>query len=212
MVNVDERLQDLAEIRSLMERSSRFLSLSGLSGVTAGVVALLGVGVAQWYLVTIVGRVPLGGLNSLDHQMVQTFFVVDAAIVFILAIALALFFSRQMAKRKGLPFWTPGARLMITELATPLGTGAVFCFLMMGQGLFEFVFGGSLLFYGVALASASRFTVPELRRLGFAEILLGFAALWFIPYALLLWATGFGLLHVVYGISVYRKYDRETGS
>src|SRR5512143_1642527 len=167
MVNVDERLQDLAEMRSLMERSSRFLSLSGLSGVSAGVVALLGVGAAQWYLVKVVGRIPLGGLSSLEHQMVQTFFVVDAAIVFIVAIALALFFSHRMAKRKGMRFWTPGARLMITELATPLGTGAVFCFVMMGQGLFEFVFGGSLLFYGVALAGASRFTVPELRRLGF---------------------------------------------
>ena len=38
----EEQLQNLAEIRSLMERSSRFISLSGLSGVGAGVCALVG--------------------------------------------------------------------------------------------------------------------------------------------------------------------------
>ncbi len=212
MQNVEDRLRDLAEIRSLMERSSRFLSLSGLSGVCAGVVALLGAGVAELYQVAAVGKVPLDGIDSIEHQMIQTFFVVDAAVVFLLAIGLSLVFSHRMAKRKGLPFWTPGAKLMITEIAFPLLAGALFCFVMMGHGLFEFVFGGSLVFYGLGCVGASRFTVPELRVLGIAEILLGIAALWFVPYALALWATGFGVLHIVYGITVYRKYDRVTGS
>ncbi len=210
MATIDERLNDLAEIRSLMERSSRFLSLSGLSGVSAGIVAILGCAAAQWYQVKAAGQVPLGDLSSVQHEMVQTFFIVDAGIVFVLALGLALLFSRRMARKKGLPFWTPGARMMITEIAFPLVAGAIFCFVMMGQGLFAFVFGGSLLFYGLALVSASRFTVPELRRLGVAEIVLGAAALWWIPYALFLWATGFGLLHIIYGITVYRKYDRVT--
>lgn len=44
----EEQLQQLSEIRLLMERSSRFISLSGLSGVGAGVSALIGSAIAYW--------------------------------------------------------------------------------------------------------------------------------------------------------------------
>lgn len=43
-------IDDLKEIRSMMEKSSRFISLSGLSGVSAGIVALAGAVMAWWYI------------------------------------------------------------------------------------------------------------------------------------------------------------------
>ena len=39
-------IQDIAEMRSMMERSSKFLSLSGLAGIMAGIYALSGAYIA----------------------------------------------------------------------------------------------------------------------------------------------------------------------
>ena len=50
MKNETDYLRDIGEIRSLMERSSKFISLSGWAGIFAGIYALAGVYVAINYL------------------------------------------------------------------------------------------------------------------------------------------------------------------
>jgi len=64
----------------------------------------------------------------------------------------------------------------------------------------------TLIFYGLALVNASKYTLSEIRSFGIAEIVLGLIAMAFIGYGLLFWAIGFGLLHIIYGIIMHVRY------
>jgi hypothetical protein len=44
--------------------------------------------------------------------------------------------------------------------------------------------------------------------LGICEIGLGLIASIYMGYGLLFWAVGFGVLHIIYGIVMYMKYER----
>jgi hypothetical protein len=208
MEPTNDPAKDISEIRSMMEQSGKFLSLSGLSGVSAGIVALIGAGVAQWYQLQVAGEIPLEGVEQVRSASVQTFFVVDAAIVFVIAVTLAIVFSLRMARRKALPVWNAVAKRMIVDLSLPLVTGAILCLIMMAHGLFALLPALSLIFYGVALVGASKFTVRELRAMGIAEIVLGLVAAFAVRFGLFFWAAGFGILHIVYGLVVHGRYDR----
>jgi hypothetical protein len=64
----------------------------------------------------------------------------------------------------------------------------------------------TLIFYGLALVNASKYTLSEVRWLGLTQILLGLAAAHFIGYGLVFWALGFGLVHILYGLVMHYKY------
>jgi hypothetical protein len=198
MNKVDESLKDLSEIRSMMERSSKFLSLSGLSGVSAGVVALIGSAWAYWYI---------NIFNSRQKDYIQ-FFVTDATIVFASAVGLAILFSTRMAKKKGLPMWNHTANNLIKSLLTPLLAGGFFCILLWYHGFIGLIAPATLIFYGLALSNSSRYTVNEIQYLALGEIALGLLATAFPELWLILWAIGFGGLHILYGIVLFVKYER----
>jgi uncharacterized membrane protein HdeD (DUF308 family) len=63
-----------------------------------------------------------------------------------------------------------------------------------------------LIFYGLALVSAGKFTFGEIHYLGMLEVLTGLLALVFPSIALFLWAFGFGVLHILYGLIMHKKY------
>jgi hypothetical protein len=206
----NDHLDTLADIRRLMERSSKFLSLSGLSGVSAGVVALLGVG-AAWL------RLHSGALLSYDgagrlpanaRAELLRFLLTDATLVLVGAVLLGVFFTVQKARRQGLSVWNPASQRLLSALLLPLVAGGLFCLGLIRYGLLWLTFPTTLLFYGLALLSASKFTVRDLYWLGLCEVGLGLFSLFFTGYNLPVWATGFGLLHIVYGTAMYLKYDR----
>lgn len=188
--------KDLSEIRSMMERSSKILSLSGLAAVSIGITALCGVMYAQ-YIHT---RVPA--------EDVERHIITDALAVLFLAIALAMFFSNRMAKKKGLPIWNNTAKYLVGELAIPLFAGGVFCVALLMNKTFNLVPAVMLTFYGLALVNASKFAVKEVRYLGLTQLTIGlFAAL--IPNeGLNFWALGFGVVHILYGVRIYVKYEK----
>ncbi len=206
-------IEDLAYIRSMMEQSSRFISLSGLSGVGAGVVALLGAAAIYLYL----GISPLGGERwyyvqspgyekwGLDYK---TFFILDAVIVLVLAIAIGYYFSARKAKRAGESLVTKSSLKLLSNFLIPLVTGGVFCIMLLKLGHFGIIAPAMLIFYGLALINGSKYTLEDIRYLGIAEILLGLLATWYIRNGLLFWALGFGVFHIIYGIRMYMKYDR----
>ncbi|HTK83019.1 MAG TPA: hypothetical protein VL633_12060 [Bacteroidota bacterium] len=198
MNKVEESIKDLSEIRSMMERSSKFLSLSGLSGVSAGIVALLGSACAYWYRDVYV---------SGDKDFFQ-FLLLDAAAVFILAVGLAVLFSTRMAKKNNLPVWDHTAKHLTNSLLTPLITGGFFCVLLWYHGDVRLIVPAMLVFYGLALNNCSKLTVSEIQYLALGEIVLGLLAMVFPQSWLLLWALGFGALHIVYGALLYVKYER----
>ena len=201
-------LQDIEEIRSLMEKSSKFISLSGWAGIFAGIFALMGSYIALTYLDFNPQSLSFDIENN-PFQQKQIFSVVQLALlVFLLAISFALFFTHRRAKRKDELLWTPTAKRLVMNMAVPLFTGGILILLFISKGFIGFVAPFSLLFYGLALFTISKFTFDEVKILGLIEILLGLISVYKVSLGLLFWAIGFGVVHIVYGIYVYFKYER----
>jgi hypothetical protein len=206
MEDLKEHLRDIAEIRTMMERNSKFLSLSGLSGVSAGMCALIGAAVAWFYLGRSFDfvRVP----SSHTQAELFWFFALDSGLVVVAALSLATLFSLRMARKKSIPMWTPLGKLLLINLMIPLVVGGVFCLILLWHADIRFIPAAMLLFYGMALLNASKFTLPEIRYLAFTELLLGLACATWIGNSLIFWALGFGIAHIVYGAVMYYKYER----
>jgi len=207
-----EHLNNLSEIRSIMERSCRFISLSGLSGVFAGIFALVGALIAFWYFDYEI-YIP----NYYDHIFTEQgnikivfleFLFINASCVLLLSIGFSIFFTTRKAKQKGLPVWDSTAKRLVINLLIPLVTGGIFCLILLFHKEVYLLAPATLIFYGLALLNASKYTLKDIRYLGLSEIILGLAASVFVGYGLVFWVVGFGLLHIIYGALVYYKYDR----
>ena len=215
MTSNNDSLHTLNEIRDLMERSSKFLSLSGLSGVFAGVFALLGAGAAyirfktDWITEILEPFTPYA---SNGRKEIIIFLLADGFLVLLLSLSVCIVLTMRKARRKRLTVWNSSSRRLLISLAVPLATGGIFCLAMLYYGYIWLVFPATLLFYGLSIVSASRFTYPEVFSLGISEIVLGCIALFLTGYSLLFWSLGFGVLHIFYGLSMYNKYDRESNS
>jgi hypothetical protein len=203
-------LETLNEIRTMMERSSKFISLSGLSGISAGIVALIGAAVFYLYgdYYSVSGYAPYLYREYSVCSSFPYFLVADAIIVLVLAISLASFFSYRKAKKQNIKFWDSTARRAAINLMVPLAAGGLFCSILLFKGYGLLVAPATLLVYGLALINASNFTFRDIRYLGYAEIVTGLIATVFTGYGLLFWALGFGVFHIVYGIRMYYKYER----
>lgn len=201
-------LGTLSEIRDLMERSSRFLSLSGLSGVFAGLTALIGAGAAYIKMSgALLPRTEMKDDYSFKTALYQ-FLLADALIVLLVAFCGAYYFSWRKARKSGLVFLDATAKKVFIQLLVPLLSGAVFCAGLISQSAEVLVAPATLVFYGMALINASKYTFREIYFLGLSEILLGLVACFGIGYGLYFWAFGFGVLHIVYGTFMYIKYER----
>ena len=208
MKNETDYLQDIGEIRNLMERSSKFISLSGWAGIFAGIYALVGVYVAITYLHFNPQSLYLEKGEAQNNSSDFLPVVLLALVIFLLAITTAIYFTRQRAKKKEEILWTPAARRLMAEVSLPLIIGGVLLLICLSKGLIGFLAPFSLLFYGIALFTISKFTYIEVRVLGLIEIVLGLAGAYFVNWGILFWAIGFGVVHIVYGIYVYFKYER----
>ena len=203
----EKYIQDLADIKNMMERSSRFLSLSGRSGIVAGVFALI----ASWSA----WEVLYHQTNYFSREMIH-FLPVTALIklglIGMLTLTLSLGFgvllTRQNAKKQGRPLWDETAKRLVMSLALPLITGGLFLVILLSKGLVGIVAPGTLIFYGLALINASKHTLNDIRVLGIIEIIIGLFATYFIGYGLFFWALGFGVMHIIYGTVMYFKYEK----
>ncbi len=193
---------DLQHIRRMMEKSSRFISLSGLSGVLAGLFALAGTAMA-WYLL---GPGNAGEIPEEISAAVMTQVLFVALIVLLLALGSAIYFTVRKSKKHGLMIWSGVTQNLLSNLFIPLVAGGIFCLVLIWQGYFALVIPSTLVFYGLALVSASSYTFTDVRYLGYCEILLGLIALVVVKYGLIFWGIGFGLLHIFYGLVMYKKY------
>jgi hypothetical protein len=208
-VEEKEIRDDLASIRNLMERSSKFISLSGLSGILAGIYALIGAAAAYLFIRNnpIPHRMPLFEFWSNAANVLLIFFAI-AFIVLIASILTALVLSSRIAKKKGQPIWGKTSKILLFNTSIPLITGGIFIIILLYQGYDAFIIPAMLLFYGLSLVSASNFTFSDVKYLGLLEILLGLAAACVPGLGLLFWALGFGVLHIIYGSIMYFKYDK----
>lgn len=204
----EEQLNALNDIRNMMDRSSRFISLSGLSGVFAGATGLVGAYLAKIELdAYLKGDYGFGldAVSDIEFKLLQI-----GLMVLIVAIAGGLVFTLRRTKKKGLPFWSKTAKSLLFNLALPLATGGLFVLALLFSHPYSstLIAPSCLIFYGLALVNASKYTYTDIRFLGICEIILGLICIFYVGYGLYFWAFGFGVLHILYGLIMYFKYER----
>ncbi|MBO3698699.1 hypothetical protein [Roseivirga sp. E12] len=200
-------LKDISQIRSIMEKSSRFISLSGLSGVLAGIYALIGAAIAHELVYTsevivyerLVLRDVRGNLTAL---------IIIALSVLLLTIVTGIVLTKRKAKKEGVKSWDETTKRLLINLFIPLIAGGILVVIFYNQGLIALIAPVTLIFYGMGLINASHYTYRDIRFLGISEVILGLIASAVIGYGLLIWALGFGVLHIIYGALMYFKYER----
>ena len=197
--------EDLREIRDIMDRSSRFLSLSGLSGIAAGSIALIGAFLAYRWIYSGTAEHSYAQLDI--HGATRGKLLLLAGITLVLAIGSVIFFTTRETRQKGQKIWDRQTQRLLGSLSIPLFSGGIICLILLFQGLAGLVAPLTLVFYGLALVNAGKYTIREIHSLGLLEIGLGLAACYFTGYGLLFWAFGFGLLHIAYGVFVHYKYQ-----
>lgn len=202
-MNKEKYKQDLEDIRSMMNRSSRFLSLSGLSGVAAGIIALLGAVAAYFWVYQGAGQSDYDSILMDSANLLRLFLI--ALVTLVLAIFFAVYFTFRETKKRQLKIWDFQSKRLLLNLSIPLVAGGLVCLTMLWNGNYIMVPALTLIFYGLALVNASKFTLREIFSLGILEIILGLIALQFPGYGLLFWILGFAVLHIVYGLIIPYK-------
>ena len=211
MNNREEHLSTLSEIRSLMEKSSRCLSLSGMSGISAGVIAILGALAVSFYHGSSIfssawERTTESG--AVLNQSTMLFYLGNAAVVLILAVSFSVFFTIRKARKNNIPVWDAVTKRVLVSLLVPLVTGGIFCIILLFHWYTALIAPSMLTFYGLALINASKYAIGDAEYLGAAEIVLGLIAMFFAGYGLLFWVIGFGVFHIIYGLYMYLKFER----
>lgn len=205
-------LKDISDIKTMMSRSSRFMSISGLSGILAGVYALVGAALAYLELN------PYPQFDYYDRSIVSDdlqsdlFFnlVLIALSVLTAAVLTGAILTFRKAKKLNESIWNPVSKRLLANFAIPLIAGGIFCLVLLQYGIVGLVAPATLIFYGLALINASKFTVGDIKYLGLANVAIGLISTQFIGYGLYFWALGFGVFHIVYGAILYHKYDRAS--
>lgn len=204
----EKYLNDISEIKNLMDKSSRFISLSGLSGILAGLYCLIGAGLA--YKIIYFDTTTLGNYSDLtitQTALIQLILIAVSVIVLSLATAIAL--SIRKAKKGNDSIWNSSTKRLVINFMIPLTTGGFFILFLIEKEILGLVAPLTLIFYGLACVNASKYTLGDIRYLGITMVLLGLLSTWFLGYGLLFWALGFGVCHILYGSIMYYKYDRK---
>lgn len=196
---------ELAQIKAMMERSTKFLSLAGWSGIVAGVTGV----VAALMAANLTGA--LGSelvLAANFSRSTDVSLLIIALVALTVSIAGVVLLSNKKARRDSLPVWTASSRRFVSNMAIPLAVGGILSLTLALKGVAGLIPAVMLLFYGLAMFIAGNFTFGEIRYMGMIEMALGLLAVWFPRYSLVIWAIGFGLLHIVYGIYLHLRYEK----
>lgn len=207
----NQHLEALKDIRKMMQRSSRFISLSGLSGIAAGIWALIGAYFAYDWIMEFYYNNG-GAYNSEAFERLKLNLILLAGAVVGLALLSALYFTWRRAGKNNLPLWDHTSKQLIINTAIPLIAGGLFILAMLQYNEWRFVAPASLIFYGLALVNGSKYTLSDIRYLGFLEIIFGLISMIYIGYGLYFWAIGFGALHIIYGFIMWWKYERNPSN
>lgn len=212
MYEQNSHLEALQDIRQMMQRSSRFLSLSGLSGIAAGVWALIGAYVAYNWMGEAKaepgGNTGSGYFTAFNDNLVWNLLLLAAGVLAAALLSAFYFTWRRTRETKG-QLWNHTSRQLAINLLIPLVAGGFFLLAMLQQQEWRFVGPGCLIFYGLALVNGSKYTLSDIRYLGILQIMLGLLATQFVGYGLYFWAFGFGVLHILYGFMMWWKNERN---
>jgi hypothetical protein len=197
-------LKDISEIKNMMNKSSRFISLSGLSGILAGIYALVGASIA-YYLVSHSVR----GYLILDGSIFIKCFAILISVAILSAIT-AIYLTTRKAKKNGEKIWDTSSKRLLINFLIPLVTGGIYILIILNQERYGHTAALMLIFYGLALINASKYSLGDIRYLGYTEVVLGLICALYPSYGFWFWVVGFGIMHIIYGTFMYFKYDRVT--
>jgi uncharacterized membrane protein YgdD (TMEM256/DUF423 family) len=199
----EKYLKDIQDIKQMMSQSTQFISLSGLSGILAGVYALIGSYIVNSLLEQ--NKYDVVIIEGLTFKLI----VLTALVVLLLSLITAFIMTKQKAKKVGEKVWNAAAKRLLINFCIPLFTGGIFAILLLRHEVYGLIAPITLIFYGLACLNASKYTLKDVRYLGITEIVLGLIAVEFSGYGLYFWVLGFGISHIVYGALMYFKYDRN---
>ena len=208
----DQHLDALRDIQRIMQRSSRFISLSGLSGIAAGAWALVGAIFARQWITAYYDKYEEHGLTGYDFHQLRLNLLLTAAIVLIASLLSAFYFTWRRAGQNNLPLWDHTTKQLAINMLIPLVAGGLFILAMLQQSEWKFIAPACLIFYGLALVNGSKYTLSDIRYLGILEIVLGLISTQFPHYGLYFWAVGFGVLHIIYGFVMWWKNERKPSA
>ncbi len=196
-------LKDISEIKDLMNKSSRFISLSGLSGILAGIYALIGASVAYFLVMNY-----SYGTLKLDGRIFRLV-MLDLALVAFFSVVTGIILTTRKAKKNNAKMWDATSKRLVTNFLIPLVAGGIYILIILSNGKYGQTGALMLIFYGLALVNASKYSIGDIRYLGYMEIVLGLVAALFPGYGFWLWVLGFGIMHIIYGTWMHFKYDKN---
>jgi len=205
----NKAIEDLNQIKSIMERSTKFLSLSGWSGIWVGLCGLLAASVLYYWQTS--STYSYENLTLEDpYQTAYTaeMLLVLAIATFVIAVVGGFYFTIRKTRKQGKSFLNQVTKRLLVRFSIPLTIAGILCLILYKYHLLQLALPTTLLFYGLALFSVQEDTVKEVKTIAALEIVLGLLAFYFLDYTLLLWAIGFGLVHLLYGIILWNKYDK----
>lgn len=209
MDNTTQNLDTLQDIKRIMERSSRFISLSGWSGIAAGICALAGAWIAN-HRISVYYQHEFPTASAGPACLKRDLLIIGFC-VFVTAFATATLFTVWKSKKDSVAIWGNAARRLLWNTLLPMVAGGFLLWRMIELKQYEFIAPASLIFYGLALVNGSKYSMGEVRWLGYGEIILGIVNLWAFRSGLIYWTLGFGVLHILYGAAMWWKYDRLSG-
>lgn len=199
---MENYLKDIQDIKKMMDRSSQFISLSGLSGILAGIYALAGA-----FAVKQLTKDNYRHITMESREFKLGLLIIAAVLV--LSVGTAIIMSAAKAKKHGESLWNSTGRRVAANFLIPLATGGIFALLLIQSHHYGLIAPVTLIFYGLACVNASKYTLRDVRYLGITVIIIGLTATYAIGYGLEFWALGFGVCHILYGTIMYFKYDRN---
>lgn len=198
-------LGDLKTIRGIMERSTRFISLSGISGIFSGIFAIAGAFIVYRILDGSFSLSVIKGSGLFtDTRLIAILIVAIAVLVITLLVAIGLSYRKAVSQQQAL--WGPGSKQFLAALLIPLVSGGLFVLILVMQGFYLLIIPACLIFYGIALVQGARYTISGIQWLGYGEIMLALAGAFFPGYDLIFWIAGFGILNIIYGIIMSIRY------
>lgn len=216
MSDSKEHLKDLHDIKQIMERSSRFNSLSGWSGIMAGLYALVGVYFGRNALKeTYYFSISTSNQNDYTYfpfflrQLLHDRLFYIAIITFIAALVTAIVFTYIRSRKNNTPVWSRISQRLLVNFFIPMVVGFIFILKLLENGNYGLIAPACLIFYGNALINSGKYTLSEVKYLGYCEVFLGIVNCWFTQSGLYFWAVGFGVLHIIYGVLMLIKYERS---
>lgn len=196
----ESALKDLYEINSIIDRSKRYTSISGVSIGIAGVFAIIGLFMANGVL-----KGEFGNFTTSQRELVCMYIF---GLVLVLSLLVMFILSSFKSVKSGEKIWNDKALKCLYSFFYPIATGGILSFLSYQNQQSDVVLSIQLIFYGLACIAGSPFSFKEFKWLGIGCLILGITSVVFPYYNLIFWGIGFGLFNIGYGLYIHFKYEK----